>query len=57
MMSALTTGRAAACWREAAAAVRDVGDYEEAARLERLAANAQARPPRWWQRAAKSSEI
>jgi hypothetical protein len=32
---------AAACWREAAAAMRDVGDYEEAARLERMAADAQ----------------
>jgi tetratricopeptide (TPR) repeat protein len=34
-------GRAAACWREAAAAMREVGELEEAARLEQQAANAQ----------------
>jgi tetratricopeptide (TPR) repeat protein len=49
--------RAAACWREAAAAMRDVGDHGEAARLEQLAANAQARRRRWWERAAKLSEL
>ena len=49
--------RAAACWREAAAAMRNVDDHEEAARLEQLAADAQARRRRWWQRAAKLSEI
>ena len=34
-------GRATECWRAAAEAMRDAGDDEEAARLERLAANAQ----------------
>jgi tetratricopeptide (TPR) repeat protein len=47
-------GRAAASWREAAAAMRAAGHHEEAARLEQLAANAQPRPPRWWQRARRS---
>jgi len=42
--------RAAACWREAAAAMRDVGDHEEAARLEQLTENAQSLRRRWWQR-------
>ncbi len=32
-------GRAAACWRDAAAAMRDAGEHEEAARLEQLATN------------------
>jgi hypothetical protein len=36
------SGRAAACWREAAAAMRDAGDHERAARLEQKAANAQS---------------
>ena len=36
--------RAAACWREAAAAMRDAGDHEEAAHLDQRAANAQAGP-------------
>jgi tetratricopeptide (TPR) repeat protein len=35
-------GRAAACWREAAAAMRDTGDHAEAVPLEQLAVNAQA---------------
>jgi hypothetical protein len=35
------TSQAAACWGEAAAAMRDAGDHEEAVRLEQLAANAQ----------------
>lgn len=35
-------GRAAECWREAAAAMRDAGDADEAGRLEQLAAHAQA---------------
>jgi hypothetical protein len=34
-------GRAAACWRDAAAAMGEVGELEEAARLEQQAANAQ----------------
>ncbi len=48
---------AAMCWREAASAKRAAGDHEQAARLEQLAANAQARRRRWWQRATKLSEI
>jgi tetratricopeptide (TPR) repeat protein len=48
--------RAAGCWREAASALRAAGDHEQAARLEQLAANVQARR-RWWQRAAKLAEI
>jgi hypothetical protein len=39
--------RAATCWREAAMAMRDAGDHEEAARLEQLAANAQSGRRRW----------
>jgi hypothetical protein len=39
-------GRAAECWREAAAAMRDAGDREAAARLEQLTAN--SRPRRRW---------
>ena len=39
--------RAAMCWQDAAAAMRDAGDQEEAARLEQLAANAQSRRRRW----------
>ena len=34
-------GRATDCWRAAAEAMRDVGDHEEATRLEQQAANAQ----------------
>jgi hypothetical protein len=34
-------GRAAACWQEAAEAMRDVDDHEEAVRLEQLAADTQ----------------
>jgi tetratricopeptide (TPR) repeat protein len=49
-------GRAAACWREAAAAMRDAGDQQEAARLEQLAADAQT-GQRWWRRASRSAEI
>jgi tetratricopeptide (TPR) repeat protein len=45
--------RAAACWLEAAAAMRAVGDHEQTARLDQLAANAQARQRRWWQRIVK----
>jgi len=40
--------RAARCWREAAVAMRDAGDHEEAGRMEELAASAQARRRRWW---------
>ena len=36
-------GQAAICWRDAAAAMRDVGDYKEAASLERMIANVSAR--------------
>jgi hypothetical protein len=39
--------RAAMCWREAAAAMHDVGDHEEAGRLEQLAVDAQAPRRRW----------
>ena len=49
-------GRAAACWREAAMAMRAAGDHEHAARLEQLAANAQTRPRRWWQRPVRPAE-
>ena len=42
--------RAAGCWQEAAAAAREAGDHEAAARMEQLAANAEARRRRWWQR-------
>jgi tetratricopeptide (TPR) repeat protein len=41
------SGRAAACWREAAEAARDVGDHDQAAHLEELAANAQSQRRRW----------
>jgi hypothetical protein len=39
--------RATACWRDAAAAMRDAGDQEEAARLEQLVANARPRRRLW----------
>jgi tetratricopeptide (TPR) repeat protein len=35
-------GRATASWRKAAAAMRDAGEHEQAARLDHEAANAQA---------------
>jgi len=40
--------RAATCWRDAAAAMRDAGDHEAAARLEQQAASARSR--RRWRR-------
>jgi len=49
------SSRAATYWRAAAAAMRIVGDHEEAARLEQLAANARTRR-RWW-RASRSAAI
>jgi hypothetical protein len=50
------SARAVECWREAAAAMRDAGDHEEAARLGQLAANAKLRR-RWWRRSRRSAEI
>ena len=47
--------RAAECWREAAAAMREVGDHDQTARLEQLAANARARRRCW--RTSRSAEI
>ena len=47
--------RAARCWREAAAAMRDAGDHEEAERLERWATGAQVRRRRWWRRGSQPS--
>ena len=45
--------RAAVSWRDAAAAMRDAWDYEQAARLEQLAASARARARlRRWRRSA-----
>ena len=49
--------RAATCWREAAAAMRDAGDHEQAGFLEQLATDAQSQRRRWWQRTSRSSEI
>ena len=48
--------RAAACWREAATAMCDAGDHEEAARLEQLAANAQSQRRRRWRRSNRPSK-
>jgi tetratricopeptide (TPR) repeat protein len=47
--------RAAECWREAAAAMRDAADPEEAARLERLAVSTQPRTRRRWGSRRRSS--
>ena len=45
--------RAAVSWRDAAAAMRDAWDYEQAARLEQMAASARARARlRRWRRSA-----
>jgi tetratricopeptide (TPR) repeat protein len=38
----MQSGRAAVCWRDAAAAMRDAGDHEEAALLDQKAASAEA---------------
>ena len=48
---------AALCWQEAAAAMRDAGDHEEARRLVQLAAAAQSRRRRWWRRGSRSARI
>ena len=48
-------GRAARCWREAAMAMRDTGDHEEAGRLEQQAANTQPRRRRWQRRGSRSA--
>ena len=49
--------QAATCWREAAAAMHDVGDHQEAGHLEQQAANTQSRRWRWWRRTNRSSQI
>ena len=47
--------RAAGYWRDAAAAMRNAGDHEEAARLEQLAMKTQLRSRRLWQSLRRGS--